>query len=90
MWKRSRTDLSLGAGQLNADLATSSDRRFYASSGVDVWTEGEVKLLPKAAKKTGTDVQGTNQLMATATVDEGTADTEAGDFIYTKKMVLLK
>ena len=40
VWKRSRTDWSLGAGQLNADLATSSDRRFYASSGVDVWTEG--------------------------------------------------
>lgn len=82
VWKRSRTDWSLGAGQLNADLNTSSDRRFYASSGVDVWTEGEVKLLPKAALKTGSDVQGTNQLMATATVDEATADTTAGDFIY--------
>tara|TARA_R110002020_G_scaffold159935_2_gene344121 strand:- start:1372 stop:3246 length:1875 start_codon:yes stop_codon:yes gene_type:complete len=67
VWKRSRTDWSLGAGQLNADLNTSSDRRFYASSGVDVWTEGEVKLLPKVSTcnaASGT----TNQFLATAVV----------------------
>ena len=64
VWKRSRTDWSLGAGQLIADLATSSDRRFYASSGVDVWTEGEVKLLPSTDEER--DSSGTNQFMATA------------------------
>jgi hypothetical protein len=66
VWKRSRTDWSLGAGQLNADLNTSSDRRFYASSGVDVWTEGEVKLLPKVTEKR--DDNATRQFMATAVV----------------------
>ena len=64
VWKRTRTDWSLGAGQLNADLATSSDRRFYASSGVDVWTEGEVKLLPQTSE--ARDSSGINQFMATA------------------------
>ena len=66
VWKRSRTDWSLGAGQLNADLPTSSDRRFYASQGVDVWTEGEVKLLPKVALKDEETINGDNLYMTTA------------------------
>ena len=70
VWKRSRTDWSLGAGQLNADLNTSSDRRFYASSGVDVWTEGEVKLLPQTSEVR--DSSGINQFMVTA--NDGTDD----------------
>jgi hypothetical protein len=67
VWKRSRTDWSLGAGQLNADLNTSSDRRFYASQGVDVWTEGEVKLLPKVSTCNAAS-GATNQFLATAVV----------------------
>jgi len=79
VWKRSRTDWSLGAGQLNADLNTSSDRRFYASSGVDVWTEGEVKLLPKVTLKNAATIDGDNLYMTTARHKNGGSYT---DYIY--------
>ncbi len=58
MWIRSQTDWSYGAGQPFLDNADSDRRRFYTSSGVDVWTKGEVSLLPKTVDKgnTGDDV----------------------------------
>lgn len=58
MWIRSQTDWSYGAGQQFLDNADSDRRRFYTSAGVDVWTEGQVSLLPKTVDKgnTGTDV----------------------------------
>lgn len=58
MWIRSQTDWSYGAGQQYLDNADSDRRRFYTSSGVDVWTKGEVSLLPKTVDKgnTGNDV----------------------------------
>ena len=58
MWIRSQTDWSYGAGQPFLDNADSDRRRFYTSSGVDVWTKGEVSLLPKTVDKgnTGNDV----------------------------------
>lgn len=58
MWIRSQTDWSYGAGQKYFDNTDSDRRRFYTSSGVDVWTEGQVTLLPKMVDKgnTGNDV----------------------------------
>ena len=58
MWIRSQTDWSYGAGQQYLDNADSDRRRFYTSSGIDVWTKGEVSLLPKTVDKgnTGNDV----------------------------------
>ena len=45
-WTRSQTDWTYGAGQTHFDLADSDRRRFNTSVGVDVWTKGEVSLLP--------------------------------------------
>ena len=58
MWIRSQTDWSYGAGQQYLDNADSDRRRFYTSSGIDIWTKGEVSLLPKTVDKgnTGNDV----------------------------------
>jgi len=58
MWIRSQTDWSYGAGQQFLDNVDSDRRRFYTSSGVDVWTEGQVSLLLKTVDKgnTGNDV----------------------------------
>lgn len=47
-WKRTRDDWSLGAGQLWADRDLSSERRFYSSRGVDIWSQpNELCLLPE-------------------------------------------
>ena len=58
LWIRSQTDWSYGAGQQYLDNADSDRRRFYTSSGIDIWTKGEVSLLPKTVDKgnTGNDV----------------------------------
>ena len=58
LWIRSQTDWSYGAGQKFFDNTDSDRRRFKSSSGVDVWTDGQVTLLPKMVHKgnTGNDV----------------------------------
>ena len=45
-WVRSQTDWSYGAGQLYLDNDDSDRRRFYSSTGVDIWTRGQITLLP--------------------------------------------
>ena len=45
-WVRSQTDWSYGAGQLYLDNEASDRRRFYESVGVDIWTRGQITLLP--------------------------------------------
>ena len=45
-WVRSQTDWSYGAGQLYLDKEDSDRRRFYESVGVDIWTRGQITLLP--------------------------------------------
>lgn len=46
LWRRTRRSYHLGAGQEWADRATSNPYRFDASTGVDVWTEDRLALLP--------------------------------------------
>ena len=53
-WLRSQTDWSFGAGQTFYDHADSNRSRFSASSGVDVWTEGQISLLPICESKNDT------------------------------------
>ena len=60
MWIRSQTDWSYGAGQEFLDNANSDRRRFYSSSGINPWTEGQVSLLPITEDKGNT---GTNVIM---------------------------
>jgi len=45
-WTRSQTDWTYGAGQTHFDLADSDRRRFNTSVGIDIWSKGEVALLP--------------------------------------------
>lgn len=45
-WRRVIADWSHGAGQTKLDAPQSDRSRFRRSLGVDVWTEGELSLLP--------------------------------------------
>lgn len=52
-WWRYRRNWQGGAGQPIMDLGDNRDaRRFESSVGVDVWTEGELKLLPSCSLAT--------------------------------------
>ena len=53
-WLRSQTDWSFGSGQKFYDYANSNRSRFSESSGVDVWTEGQISLLPICESKNDT------------------------------------
>ncbi len=53
-WVRSQSDWSYGAGQLYLDNEDSDRRRFYSSQGIDVWTKGQITLLPITETPTGT------------------------------------
>ena len=53
-WLRSQTDWSFGSGQKFYDHANSNRSRFSESSGVDVWTEGQISLLPICESKNDT------------------------------------
>ena len=50
-WLRSQTDWSYGAGQTYFDINESNRGRFSSSSGVDVWTKGQISLLPMCESK---------------------------------------
>ena len=44
VWKRTRSDWELGAGQQDADMMESTLREYHTSLGIDPWTKGELKL----------------------------------------------
>ena len=44
VWKRTRSDWELGAGQSDADMMESTLREYHTSLGIDPWTKGELKL----------------------------------------------
>lgn len=50
-WRRSQSNWSLGAGQTWLDEVDADRNRFNASSGVDVFTERQVSLLPATEQK---------------------------------------
>jgi hypothetical protein len=47
LWRRGEVSWHYGAGQKYADTAEAQEYRFYSSKGVDVWTKGQLTLLPK-------------------------------------------
>ena len=53
-WLRSQTDWVYGAGQTFFDINESNRGRFSSSSGVDVWTQGQISLLPMCESKNNT------------------------------------
>ena len=66
VWKRTRNDWQLGAGQQDGDTPESGPRQYYKSTGIDPWTKNEITLL-KDTNLTITD-SGTNLYMAFAIV----------------------
>lgn len=50
LWRRSQTSWHYGAGQKYSDTADAEPFRFNTSKGVDVWTRGELKLLPDTSQ----------------------------------------
>jgi hypothetical protein len=72
VWKRTRTDWEFGAGQREADMVESEQRKFFASTGINPWTKGELSLLKATALAWSSS--STNLYMATAT-NGGTAYT---------------
>tara|TARA_Y100001949_G_scaffold24327_1_gene17640 strand:+ start:1279 stop:3177 length:1899 start_codon:yes stop_codon:yes gene_type:complete len=64
VWKRSRNDWELGAGQREADSPESGLRQFYESTGINPWVKNELTLL-KATALLWSD-SSTNLYMATA------------------------
>lgn len=63
-WRRSFQDWRRGAGQKWADARESLDDRFHTSKGIDVWNEGEIRLLPDTTELH--DTSSTNLFMAVA------------------------
>jgi hypothetical protein len=51
LWRRAPSSWHQGAGQRNFDSATSAAGRFYASKGIDPWTNGVFSLLPAVDEK---------------------------------------
>lgn len=49
-WLRSATSWHLGAGERYYDADSSDQYRFYESNNIDVWTLGQLKLLPATTK----------------------------------------
>jgi len=66
VWKRTRNDWQLGAGQRDGDTPESGPRQYYKSTGINPWVKNELTLL-KDTNLTITD-SGTNLYMAFAMV----------------------
>ena len=66
VWKRTRNDWQLGAGQQDGDTPESGPRQYYKSTGINPWVKNELTLL-KDTNLTITD-SGTNLYMAFAMV----------------------
>jgi hypothetical protein len=46
LWRRSQSSWHYGAGQKYSDTVDAEPYRFFQSKGVDVWSKGELSLLP--------------------------------------------
>lgn len=67
LWRRGQNSWHLGAGQQHADIAESTDYRFYKSKGVNPWVKGELKLL-HATKRS---LESANTNLMTCVVNSG-------------------
>ena len=66
VWKRTRSDWEFGAGQREADMLESEQRKFNASTGINPWVKGELSLHKTTAVSKAS--ANTNLYMATASV----------------------
>ena len=65
VWKRTRTDWEFGAGQREADMLESEQRKFFASTGINPWVKGELSLHKTTSLARASS--NTNLYLATAT-----------------------
>lgn len=65
VWKRTRTDWEFGAGQREADMLESEQRKFFASTGINPWVKGELSLHKTTSLAWSSS--NTNLYLATAT-----------------------
>ena len=65
VWKRTRTDWEFGAGQREADMLESEQRKFFTSTGINPWVKGELSLHKTTSLARASS--GTNLYLATAT-----------------------
>ena len=79
-WVRSQTDWSYGAGQLYLDNEDSDRRRFYSSTGIDIWTRGQITLLPTA--ETPSPLPATSFIAGEILVDRVVQSSTGTEFLY--------
>ena len=79
-WVRSQTDWSYGAGQLYLDNEDSDRRRFYSSTGIDIWTRGQITLLPTA--ETPGALPATSFIAGEILVDRVVQSSTGTEFLY--------
>ena len=77
-WVRSQTDWSYGAGQLYLDYEDSDRRRFFSSTGIDVWTKGQITLLPETEDAASSLTLGTEDLI----IKRFTKASDGTEYIY--------
>mgnify|MGYP001173541432 FL=1 len=77
-WVRSQTDWSYGAGQLYIDNEDSDRRRFYSSDGIDIWTKGQITLLPITEDAASSQTFGTENLIVKRFINS----TSGAEYIY--------
>jgi hypothetical protein len=84
-WVRSQTDWSYGAGQLYLDNQDSDRRRFYESVGVDIWTRGQITLLPITEALGATPVLTTGEI----NIDRVVKSSDGTEYLYAANGSLL-
>ena len=73
VWKRTRTDWEFGAGQREADMLESAQRKFNASTGINPWVKGELSLHKATA---------VSKASANANLYMTTASVGVTDYVY--------
>jgi len=83
LWRRSQTSWHYGAGQEYSDTADAEPYRFRSSKGIDVWTRGEMRLLPDTTQVYAS----TEDNLYMATAGSRIYGTEDEDLQYTTDFV---
>ena len=86
-WVRAQTDWSYGAGQPYLDNEESDRRRFDSSTGVDIWTEGQITLLPTT--ETPGALPATSFIAGEIIVDRVVQSSTGTEFLYCANGVTL-
>ena len=86
-WVRSQTDWEYGAGQRYLDDEDSDRRRFDSSTGIDIWTQGQMTLLPTT--ETPGALPATSFIAGEILVDRVVQSSTGTEFLYCANGVTL-